>query len=114
VAKALSILTKQRPAFFWKSLMPNHIYLAFIHDPKTELLRVKKTRACIKKPPKGTKKGNQHWTLLTKVNGKTPSTKHAPCTFNVTDEDLVKSVMKLDDSDAMLLFVAWGSDEYLR
>jgi hypothetical protein len=32
----------------------------------------------------------------------------------VTDEDLVKSAMKLDDSDAMLLFVAWGSDEDLR
>jgi hypothetical protein len=32
----------------------------------------------------------------------------------VTDEDLVKSAMKLDDSDAMLLFFAWGSDEDLR
>jgi hypothetical protein len=32
----------------------------------------------------------------------------------VTDEDLVKNAMKLDDSDAMLLFVAWGSDEDLR
>jgi hypothetical protein len=32
----------------------------------------------------------------------------------VTDEDLVKSAMKLDDSDAMLLFVAWGSYEDLR
>jgi hypothetical protein len=26
----------------------------------------------------------------------------------------VKSAMKLDDSEAMLLFVAWGSDEDLR
>jgi hypothetical protein len=32
----------------------------------------------------------------------------------VADEDLVKSAMTLDDSEAMLLFVAWGSDEYLR
>jgi hypothetical protein len=32
--------------------MPNHSYLALIHDPKTELLCVKKTRACRKKPPK--------------------------------------------------------------
>jgi hypothetical protein len=32
----------------------------------------------------------------------------------VTDEDLVKIAMTLDDSDAMLLFVAWGSDEDLR
>jgi hypothetical protein len=39
---------------------------------------------------------------------------HVPCTVNVTDEDLVKSAMKLDDSDAMLLFFAWGSDEDLR
>jgi hypothetical protein len=31
----------------------------------------------------------------------------------VTDEDLVKSAMTLDDSEAMLLFVAWGSDEDL-
>jgi hypothetical protein len=53
-------------------------------------------------------------TLLTKVNGKKPSTKHVPCTVNVTDEDLVKSAMKLDDNAAMLLFVAWGSDEDLR
>jgi hypothetical protein len=44
---------------------------------------------------------------------KQPSTKHVSCTANVTDEDLVKSVMTLDDSDAMLLFFAWGSDEYL-
>jgi hypothetical protein len=94
--------------------MPNHIYLALIHDPNTELIRVKKTRARSRKPPKGTKKGAQHLTLLTKVNGKKPSTKHVPCTVNVTDEDLVKSAMKLDDSDAMLLFVDWGSDEDLR
>jgi hypothetical protein len=32
----------------------------------------------------------------------------------VTDEDLVKSDIKLNDSDAMLLFIAWGSDEDLR
>jgi hypothetical protein len=94
--------------------MPNHSYLALIHDPKTEPLRVKKTRVCRKKPAKGTKKGAQHLTLLMKVNGEIPSTKHVPCTLNVTDEDLVKSAMKLDDSEVMLLFVAWGSDEDLR
>jgi hypothetical protein len=32
----------------------------------------------------------------------------------MTDEDIVKSAMKLDDSDAMLLFIAWGSGEYVR
>jgi hypothetical protein len=54
-------------------------------------------------------------TLLTKLKGKKkPSTKHVPCTDNVTDEDLVKCAMTLDDSGAMLLFVAWGSDKYLR
>jgi hypothetical protein len=94
--------------------MPNHIYLALIHDPKTELLRGKKTRVCRKKPAKGTKKGAQHLTLLTKVNGEIPSTKHVPYTVNVTDEDVVKSAMKLDDSEAMLLFFTWGSDEDLR
>jgi hypothetical protein len=94
--------------------MPNHSYLALIHDPKTELLCVKKTRVCSKKQNKRTKKSAQHLTLITKVKGKKPSTKHVPCTVNVTDEDLVKSAMKLDDSDAMLLFVAWGSDEDLR
>jgi hypothetical protein len=94
--------------------MPNHSYLALIHGPKTELLHVKKTRVYRKKPTKGTKKGAQHLTLLTKVNGEIPSTKHVPCTVNVTDENLVKSDMKLDDSKAMLLFVAWGSDEDLR
>jgi hypothetical protein len=94
--------------------MPNHSYLALIHDPKTELLCVKKTRVCRKKPTKGTKKGAQHLTLLTKVNGEIPSTKRVPCTVNITDEDLVKSAMKLDDSEAMFLFVAWGSDEDLR
>jgi hypothetical protein len=94
--------------------MSNHSYLALIHEPKTELLRAKKTRACRKKPPKVTKKGAQNLTLLTKVYGKKPSTKHVPCTVNVTDKDLVKSAMKLDDSDVMLLFVAWGSNEYLR
>jgi hypothetical protein len=56
--------------------MPNHSYLALIHDPKTELLRVKKTRVCRKKPPKVMKKGAQHLTLLTKVNGEIPSTTH--------------------------------------
>jgi hypothetical protein len=65
--------------------MPNYSYLALIHDPKTELLRVKKTRVCRNKPPKVTKKGAQHVTLLTKVNGEIPSTKHVPCTVNVTD-----------------------------
>jgi hypothetical protein len=94
--------------------MPNHSYLALIHDPKTELPRVNKTRVCRKKAPKGTKKGAQHLTLLTKVNGEIPSTTHVPCTVTFTDEDLVKSAMKLDDSEAMLLFVAWGSDEDLR
>jgi hypothetical protein len=94
--------------------MPNHSYLALIHDPKTELFRVKKTRLCRKKAPKGTKRGAQHLTLLTKVNGEIPSTTHVPCTVNITDEDLVKSAMKLDDSEAMLLFVTWGSDEDLR
>jgi hypothetical protein len=34
--------------------MPNHSYPALIHDPKTELLRVKKTRVCRKKPAKET------------------------------------------------------------
>jgi uncharacterized protein (DUF1778 family) len=48
--------------------MPNHSYLALIHDPKTELLHVKKTGVCRKKSAKGTKKGAQHLTLLTKVN----------------------------------------------
>jgi hypothetical protein len=32
----------------------------------------------------------------------------------VTDEDLVKSAVKMDDSAVILLFVAWGSDEDLR
>jgi hypothetical protein len=86
--------------------MPNHTYLALIHDPKTDLLRVKKTRACSKKPPKRTKKGAQYLTLLAKVNYKKQSTKHVPCTVNFTDDDLVKSAMKLADSDEMLLFVA--------
>jgi hypothetical protein len=53
-------------------------------------------------------------TILTKFKGKKPSAKHVPYTDNVTDENLVKSAMKLDDSDAVLLFVAWGSDEDLR
>jgi hypothetical protein len=83
--------------------MPNHSYLALIHDPNIVLLRVKKTRVCRKKPAKGKKKGAQHLTLLTKVNGEIPSTKHLPCTVNVTGEDLVKSAMKLDDSEAMFV-----------
>jgi hypothetical protein len=67
-----------------------------------------------KKLYKETKKESQHLTLLTKLKGnKQPSTKHAPCTANVTDEDLVESAMTLDDSDAMLLFVDWGSGEDL-
>jgi hypothetical protein len=94
--------------------MPNHSYLELIHDPKTEFLRVKNTRVCRKKSPKGTKKGAQQLNLLTKVNGEIPSMTHVPCTVNVTDEDLVKSAIKLDCSEAMLLFVTWGSDEYLR
>jgi hypothetical protein len=94
--------------------MPNHNYLALIHDPKTELLCVKKTRVYSKKQPKRMKKGAQHLTLLTKVNGKKPSTKHVPCTVNVTDDDLVKRDMKLDYGDVMLLFVKWGGDEDLR
>jgi hypothetical protein len=32
--------------------MLNHSYLALLHDPKTELLRVKKTRVCRKKAQK--------------------------------------------------------------
>jgi hypothetical protein len=94
--------------------IPNHSYLALIHDPKTELLCIKKTRLCSKKEPTQTKKGAQNLTLLTKLNGKKPSTNHAPCTVNVNDEDLFKSAMKLDDSDAMLLFVACRSYEDLR
>jgi hypothetical protein len=93
---------------------PNHSSLALILDRNTELLYVKKTRVCSKKPPKGTKKGAQYVNLLAKVNGKKPSTKHVPCTVNVTDEDNVKCAMKLDDSDAMVLYVDWGSDEDLR
>jgi hypothetical protein len=30
--------------------MPNHNYLALVHDPKSELIRVKKTSVCSKKP----------------------------------------------------------------
>jgi hypothetical protein len=94
--------------------MPNHSYLELAHDPKSELLHAKNTRVCSKKPHKEMKKGAQNVTLLTKLKGKKPSMKHVPCNVNVTDEDLVKSAMKLDDSDAMLLFVAWGSDEDVR
>jgi hypothetical protein len=94
--------------------MPNHSFLALVQDPNSELLRVKKKRVCSKKPPKGAKKGAHYLPLLTDVKGKKPSTKYVPCTVNMTDEDLVKSAMKLDDSDAMLLFVAWVSDEDLR
>jgi hypothetical protein len=94
--------------------MPNHSYLALVHDPKSDLLRVKKKRVCSKKPHKETKKGAQHLTLLTKLKGKKPSTKHVPCTANVNDEYLVKITMKLDDSDALLLFITCGSDEDLR
>jgi hypothetical protein len=95
--------------------MPHHSYLALVHDPKSELLRVKKTRVCNKKQRKETKKGARHSTLLTKLKGKKkPSANHAPCTANVTDEDLVRSAMTLDDSDTMLLVVAWGSDADLK
>jgi hypothetical protein len=95
--------------------MSNHIYLALVHEPKSELIWVKKLRVCNKKLQKETKQRDQNFTLLTKLKGrKKPSTKHAPCTASVTDEDLVKSFTTLDDSEAMLLFVAWGSDEDLR
>jgi hypothetical protein len=59
---------------------------------------------------KGIKEGGKHMTLMTKLQGKKkPSTNHVPCTANVTDEDLVKSALTLDDSETeMLLFVAWG------
>jgi hypothetical protein len=63
--------------------MPNHSYLSLIHDPKTELLRVKKTRVCRKKPSKGTKKGDRHFTLLMNFNGEITSTKHVPCTVSL-------------------------------
>jgi hypothetical protein len=95
--------------------MPNHSYLVLVHDPKLELLRVKKSRVCNKKICKETKKGDQNWTLLKILKGKKkPSTKHVPCNANVTDEDLLKSATTLDDSEEILLFVAWGSEEYLR
>jgi hypothetical protein len=94
--------------------MPNHSYLALVRDPRSELIWVKKTRVCKKKIRKETKKEAQHLTLLTKLKGKKPSTNHAPCTDNVTDEDVVKSAMTLNDSDVMLLFFAWGSDEDVR
>jgi hypothetical protein len=48
--------------------MPNRSYLALVHDPKSELLRVKKSRVCNKKLRKETKKGAQHLTLLTKAS----------------------------------------------
>jgi hypothetical protein len=38
-------------------VMPNHSYLALVHDPKSEPLPVKKSRVCNKKLCKGTKKG---------------------------------------------------------
>jgi hypothetical protein len=50
--------------------MPNHGYLALAHDPKSELLCVKKTRVCNKKLRKETKKGAQHLTLLTKLKAR--------------------------------------------
>jgi hypothetical protein len=95
--------------------MPNHSYLALVHDPKSELLWVKKSRVCNKKLCEETKKRAQHVTLLTKLQGKKkPSTNHVPYAVNLTDEDLVKSALPLDDSEEMLLFLAWGSDQYLR
>jgi hypothetical protein len=113
--KTLSILTKKASNFLeFLEVMPNHSYLALVPDPKSELLRVKKKRVGSKRPPKGTKKGAQNLTLLTKLKGNKPSKNHVSRTVNVTDEDLVKISMKLDDNDAMLLFVAWGSDEDLR
>jgi hypothetical protein len=64
----------------------------------------------------GNKKGSQYLTLLTKLQGKKKSsTKHAPCTDNVIDEELVKSAMTIGNSSkTMLLFVAWESGEDLR
>jgi hypothetical protein len=56
----------------------NHRYLALIHDPKSMLLCVKKTRVCSKKPHKETKKSAHHLTLLIKLKGKKPSNKHVP------------------------------------
>jgi hypothetical protein len=95
--------------------MKNQSYLAFVHDTKLELLRVTKSRVCNKKPHKDTQKGAQYLTLLRKLKDKEkPSTKHVPCTANVTDEDPVKTTMTIDDSKSMLLFMAWGSDEDLR
>jgi hypothetical protein len=94
--------------------MPNITYLALVHDPKSELLRVKKSRVYNKKFRKEKKKGAQHLTLMMELQGKNrPPTEYVLCTANVTDEDLVKSVMTLDDSEAMLLFMAWGIDEDL-
>jgi hypothetical protein len=94
--------------------VPNYSYLALVHDLKSELLRAKKSRVCNKKLRKETKKGAQQLTLLKNLKGKKkPSAKHVPCTANVTNEDFVKSAMTLDDSGAVLLFVAWGSDEDL-
>jgi hypothetical protein len=50
-----------------------------------------------------------------KLKGKMkPSARHVPCTINETYEDLVKSAITLDDNEAMLLFVDWGSGEDLR
>jgi hypothetical protein len=66
--------------------MPNHCYLALGRDPKSELIRLKKSRVCNKKLHKETKKGAQYLTLLMKLKGKKkPSTKHVPCTANVTE-----------------------------
>jgi hypothetical protein len=59
---------------------------------------VKKSGVRNKKVRKETTKGAQHVTLLTKLQGKkTPSPNHVPCTTNVTDADLVKSAMTIDD-----------------
>jgi hypothetical protein len=70
---------------------------------------------CNKKLRKEKKKGAQPLALpLTKLQGKKKLlTKHVPCTTNVIDEGRVKSVMTLDDSDTIFLFVTWGSDEDL-
>jgi hypothetical protein len=70
---------------------------------------------CNKKLHKEIKRGAQHMTLLKNLQGKKKtSTRHAPCTVNVTGEDLVKSTVPFDDSEAMLLFVSWRSAEVLR
>jgi hypothetical protein len=60
-------------------VMPNHSYLALVHDPKSEFFWVKKSRGCNNNLCKETKKGAQYFILLMKLKGKKkPSTKYAP------------------------------------